>query len=253
MTGKTFLALVCSVSAAAIFAQDFSAEDLKHSAIIRNGTMAVRMHRAYPLFDIKRKAGFAWNAMPSMKSESLKIVKQDETEIKVCWSAVPGKNAEKAKVAAEYEIVARKDFPGFFVESRVFNKDFIGELKCAQKWGLPIFKQESYPADNGELKIGTAWRKMKPIKYYFYQDGSVSFGFITDGLETRNRSMFTNFNITDFPAKKIGLWLAFSGQIEENECSKIKFVIVPAKNLEDVKKQYEALLQRKDLEPLWKY
>ena len=254
MTRATLLTLICAASAAIVSAQDFSAKDLKYCVDIRNGATTVRVHRNYPVLSFGNGLNFTWSPMPGTKPESLKISKRDETEIQVCWTAVPGKNAEQAKVAAEFVVTVRKDFPGIFVESRVYNKDFIGDLKCAQRWGLPGFKKESYPSDNGVLKIGTAWKKMTPIKYFLYEDEKGSVGFITDGLEKGNRSMFTNFSITDFPAKKIGLWLGLNfGQVQENECSKIKFVLVPAKDIEELKKQYDQLLQQKELETLWKY
>lgn len=251
---KKIITLVL-MAAFMVSAQNFSVEGKGHSTIIKHGDLSIRLHKKYSMFDVGKLCSFELSLqIPKAKVKSLETVTNNEKEICVRWKSEPGKNKENAKVEGEYDITVHKDFPGIFVESRLYNKDFIGELNCAQRWAFPGFTEKSYPADRGELKIGTAWRKMKPVKYFIYKKGDQTLGIIIDGLEKPNRSMFTNFSVNDFPAKKVGLWLAVnSGRIQENECSRIKFVLVPAKNIEELKKQYELLLSRKDLKNLWKY
>ena len=156
--------LLSALAALVIFplsGQDFSAELKPHSATLRHGTLNILIHKNYPLVTIDGKLPLHFSAQQPDNAQTLELL-QNTPEIKAVQRlSRTGKNRDGENVQTEIRVTVRNDFPGIFISSKTYNRDFIGAVKCKQLWSLPV-TTASLPAENGELRLGTAWKKLCP-------------------------------------------------------------------------------------------
>ncbi|GEM_PF-6328696 len=249
--------LLSALAALVIFplsGQDFSAELKPHSATLRHGTLNILIHKNYPLVTIDGKLPLHFSAQQPDNAQTLELL-QNTPEIKAVQRlSRTGKNRDGENVQTEIRVTVRNDFPGIFISSKTYNRDFIGAVKCKQLWSLPV-TTASLPAENGELRLGTAWKKLSAHEYFLYtgNDGK-TYGIITTDLRSPARTVYSNIGINDFGKSKGSWFFGISdGEYEQDQFSEIKWVLVPVRNIQELKTVYDTLKRKQELQNLWKY
>lgn len=240
---RLYFALLCMAAIPFLEAQEFSANVKPHSILLRNGSFSILVHRKYPLLTFDGGLRLSFAATKNGTNKTLEMI-ENSAEIKsVRWISIPEENREGEQVQSEFTVEIRKNFPGVLIAGKVFNRDFIGALRCRQIWCLPI-TEAAMPAEKGELRLGTPWKKLPPQEYFLYRSRNGQlYGFLVPGLGASDRTVYSNIGIHDFEkGKKGGLFFGVSnGAFEEDEFSEYRFIVVPVKDLPELKKIRETL------------
>lgn len=251
---RQLLSILAILAVLPLGGQNFSAELKPHSAILKHGPLNILIHKKYPLVTIDGKLPLHLSAQHSDEGQMLEL-QQNSPEIKtVRRLSRIGKNRDDENVQTEITVTIRNGFPGIFISSKTYNRDFIGAVKCRQVWSLPA-TTASMPADNGELRLGTAWKKRPACEYILYTGSNgKTYGIITADLRSPNRTIHSNIGIND-SGKTKGNWFfgVSNGEFEQDQFSEIKFILVPVRNIPELKTIYKMLKQKRELESLWKY
>ena len=223
--------LFCTLLLAALNAQEFTAVAVPGGVRLRHGDLQVLIHKNYPLVTIDAAVPFTLVAMKNAVNQKLELIDDTADKKSVRWLSEAAENRENEKVQMEFTVEVYRDFPGIFFRSKVFNRDFIGAAHCRQVWGFPM-TEPAMRTDDGELRLGTAWRKLPPGQYFLYRSGKGQFyELVIPGLARPDRRMYSNFSADDWGnVKKITLFFGTSrGNFAENEYSEVKFAVIPVR------------------------
>lgn len=218
-------------------AEDFSITVKPHSILLQNGSFSVLVHRKYPLLTLDDGFLLSFSATKNGTNQTLEVVENSPEVKSVRWTSMPEENREGERVQSEFTVEIRKHFPGVLIDGKVFNRDFIGALRCRQLWSFPLM-EASMPAEKGELRLAVPWKKLQPQGYFLYRSrNGRQYGFLVPGLDAPDRTVYSNIGIHDFEKGKTGgLFFGVSnGSFEENEFSEFLFSVVPVKSLEELK------------------